>query len=177
MRHFVFAATLLVAAAFPVAQAAESSADGASRAVSIQAVVPFAEDAAIAGAVKRECQLGEKLSTFIKESGQGQGVAVTQVPQVTADASGRVLVLEITDSMAGGNAFVGHHTYTTVKGKLYQDGAEVGNFIGRRNSMGGAFGGFKGNCAVLGRTVKVLGSDIASWLTHPGKDGQLGDLQ
>jgi len=43
--------------------------------------------------------------------------------------------------------------------------------------MGGAFGGFKGNCSVLGRTVKALGEDIAGWLTHPDKDGLLGDLE
>jgi hypothetical protein len=43
--------------------------------------------------------------------------------------------------------------------------------------MGGAFGGFKGNCSVLGRTVRALGEDIAGWLAQPGKDGMLGDLQ
>ncbi|HUH54984.1 MAG TPA: hypothetical protein VLZ32_04560 [Rhodanobacter sp.] len=177
MRHVIFAAALLGSVFFPVAHATEGTAGNTSAAVAVPTVVPFAEGAVIAGAVKRECRLGEKLSTFIKESGQEQGIAVTQVAEVDAKAPGRTLVVEITDSMAGGNAFIGHHTYTTVKGKLYQDGAELGNFVGRRNSMGGAFGAFKGNCAVLGRTVQVLGSDIASWLAHPGKDSQLGDLE
>jgi len=170
MRHVVFAAALLGSVCFSTAQAAESAA------VNIPTVVPFAEGAVIAGTVKRECQLGEKLSTFIKDAAKEQGVAVTQVPQVAADGAGRVLVVEIADSMAEGNAFTGRHTYTTVKGKLYQDGAEIGNFVGRRNSMGGAFGGFKGNCSVLGRTVQALGNDIGAWLAHPVKDGQLGDL-
>jgi hypothetical protein len=176
MRHFVFAAALLGSGVFCVAHAAEAGAGNASAPVSVQTVVPFAEGAVIAGAVKRECKLGEKLSAFIKESGAEKGVAVTQVAEASASAPGRVLVVEIADSAAGGNAFIGHHTYTTVKGKLYQDGAEVGNFIGRRNSMGGAFGAFKGICAVLGRTVQALGSDIAGWLAQPGKDSQLGDL-
>lgn len=177
MRHVIFAAALLGSVFFPIAaHAAEGAADNTSAAVAVPTVVPFAEGAVIAGAVKRECKLGEKLSTFIKESGQEQGIAVTQVAEINAKAPGRTLVVEISDSMAGGNAFIGHHTYTTVKGKLYQDGAEVGNFIGRRNSMGGAFGAFKGNCAVLGRTVQALGSDIAGWLAQPGKDSQLGDL-
>jgi hypothetical protein len=43
--------------------------------------------------------------------------------------------------------------------------------------MGGAFGGFKGSCSVLGRTVKALGKDIAQWLVQPAKGSQLGDLQ
>jgi hypothetical protein len=64
-----------------------------------------------------------------------------------------------------------------VRGKLYQDGKEIGAFTGRRNSMGGAFGGFKGSCSVLGRTVKALGKDIAQWLVQPAKGSQLGDLE
>ena len=175
MRQTVLVVVALLCSAVSVAQAAEHPV--ASPAVNVPLVVPYAPDAVIAGAVKRECQLGEKLSGFIKEYGHEKGVAVTQVEQADASSNGRVLVLQISDAVADGNAFIGHHTYTTVKGKLYQDGAEVGNFIGRRNSMGGAFGGFKGNCSVLGRTVKALGEDIAGWLAQPGKDGMLGDLQ
>ena len=175
MRQSAVVIVALLCGAVSVAHAADSVA--VTGVVNVPTVVPYAQDAVIAGAVKRECQLGEKLSTFIKDYGQEHGVAVAQVPETAASSAGRVLVLEITDAVADGNAFLGHHTDTTVKGKLYQDGAEVGNFIGRRNSMGGAFGGFKGNCSVLGRTVKALGEDIAGWLAKPGKDGQLGDLK
>lgn len=175
MRQMVFVAAALLCGGVSVARAADPGAS--PNAVNVQTVIPFAQDAVIAGAVKRECQLGEKLSGFIKEYAQEKGVAVTQVAQTSATSGGRSLVLEISDSVAEGNAFLGHHTHTTVKGKLYQDGAQIGNFIGRRNSMGGAFGGFKGNCSVLGRTVKTLGEDIAEWLTQPGKDGMLGDLK
>lgn len=176
MRFWAFAGALL-SAMISITAFAQNTPTAATGTVSVAETVPFAEGAVIAGAVRRECELGEKLSTYIKEYGHQQGVAVTQVAQPKADADGRVLMLEITDSMAGGNAFLGHHTYTTVKGTLYQSGERIGSFVGRRNSMGGAFGGFKGNCSVLGRTVKVLGEDIAGWLAHPSKDGQLGDLQ
>lgn len=172
MRSNVLVGAVLLCGLVGVLQAQDQS----SAAVSVPAVVPYAPDAVIAGAVKRECQLGEKLSGFIKEYAQDQGVAVTQVEQTSASSAGRVLVIEIADAQADGNAFIGHHKFSTVKGRLYQDGTEIGNFIGRRNSMGGAFGGFKGNCSVLGRTVKALGEDIAGWLTRPGKDGLLGDL-
>ncbi|MBQ4855034.1 hypothetical protein IMW82_10160 [Rhodanobacter sp. B2A1Ga4] len=176
MRKTVLVSAALLCGVFSVAHAADNNA-AMPAAVSVPAVVPFAQDAVIAGAVKRECQLGEKLSGFIKKYGQEKGVTVTQVAQASAGSTGRALVVEITDSVADGNAFIGHHTHTTVKGRLYQDGAEVGNFIGRRNSMGGAFGGFKGNCSVLGRTVRALGEDIAGWLAQPGKDSMLGDLE
>ncbi len=175
MRKTIFVVAALMCCLAFAAKAADT--DATSHAVNVAAVVPFAPDAVIAGAVKRECQLGEKLSNFIKEYGQEKGVAVTQVADTSPDSVGRALVLEISESLADGNAFTGHHTYTTVKGKLYQDGTQIGNFVGRRNSMGGAFGGFKGNCSVLGRTVQALGQDIAGWLAQPGKDGLLGDLQ
>ncbi len=183
MRHLGLSAALscalfsvAVSAQEPAAQkpAAQKPASGE---VSVATVVPFAEGAVIAGAVRRECQLGEKLSSFIKEAGQENGVVVSQAAQPKSTDAGRVLIVQINDSMAAGNAFIGHQTYTTVKGTLYQDGTQVANFVGRRNSMGGAFGGFKGNCSVLGRTVEALGEDIGGWLAHPDKDGQLGDLE
>ncbi len=83
---------------------------------------------------------------------------------------------EITDAVSMGNPFLGHHKFTRVDGTLYESGRAVASFKGRRNSMGGAFGGFKGPCSVLGRTVKVLGQDIATWLKRPVDGARLGDM-
>jgi hypothetical protein len=168
MRHVVFAAALLCGTV-SLAHAAD--------AVTVQSPTPYAEGATIAGKIKHECQITQQLPDFIKQYGHDDGVAVTLAPQVSSAGPGRVLMLEITGAESDGNAFIGHHKSTTVKGRLYQDGVQIGDFTGRRNSMGGAFAGFKGSCSVLGRTVKALGKDIAGWLAHPGKDGLLGDLE
>lgn len=173
MPKYVFAASALLSITTSCAIAADGAAAGT---VTVQSPIPFTEDAVIARSVKNECQLGEKLSSSIKQYSVEKGVTVSLVPHAEATAPGRVLVVEITDALAEGNAFSGHHTYSTVKGKLYQDGQQVGKFLGRRNSMGGVFGNMKGNCSVLGRTVEALGEDIADWLTHPDEDGMLGDL-
>ncbi len=168
---------LVTAAAFSLgAFSSTPAAESATLGTGVQTVIPFAQDAIIAGAVKRECGLGEKLSMFTMDYAREKGVVVTRQPEVSNNADGRVLVMEISDAVADGNAFIGHHTHTTVKGRLYQDHQQTGSFIARRNSMGGAFGGFKGNCSVLGRTVKALGEDIAGWLTHPVEGAMLGDL-
>lgn len=45
---------------------------------------------------------------------------------------------------------------------------------GAQASGGGMFGAYKGTCAILGRCVKTLGSDIAKWLQHPSRDSRLG---
>ncbi|MGN2246415.1 hypothetical protein ACFWZ3_06970 [Frateuria sp. GZRR35] len=168
MRKIMTAALL----AFGMLQAAQ-----AADAVHVQRPVPFNEDADVPGAVKRECKLDEQLSDFVAQYAREKGMTVDFAPQVTATSPGQSLVMEITDVVSEGNAFLGHHKSVTVKGKLYRDGKLAGSFKGRRNSMGGAFGGFKGSCSVLGRSVKALGEDIAGWLAAPREDALLGDLE
>jgi len=58
---------------------------------------------------------------------------------------------------------------------LYKNGKRQAGFTASRVSGGGAFGGFKGSCSVLGRTVKILGSDVSLWLLHPVDGAHLGD--
>ena len=138
--------------------------------------IPYAQDNDIAGKIKRECPINEQLSEFIVSYAKARNIAMKTVDATDPTMRGRVLVLEITDSVSSGNAFIGHRKATAVSGALYQDGEKIGSFRGERDSMGGAFGGFKGSCSVLGRTVKALGSDIATWLAAPSEDAQLGDL-
>jgi hypothetical protein len=165
----IMTAAMLAFGMLPVAQAAD--------AVHVQRPVPFNEDAEVPGAVKRECKLDEQLADFLAKYAQEKGVTVEFSPQVTATSPGQALVMEFTDVVSDGNAFLGHHKSVTVKGKLYRNGQLAGSFKGRRNSMGGAFGGFKGSCSVLGRSVKALGEDIAGWLAAPTEGALLGDLE
>jgi hypothetical protein len=153
------------------------SAAHATDAVQVPAKVQYAADNDIAGAIKRECPLGDQLADFIIDYAKDEHVEVKRVDKTDATMPGRVLVVEITDSISRGNAFLGHHKATRVRGALYQDGQKIGSFTGERDSMGGAFAGFKGSCSVLGRTVKALGSDIAQWLSAPSDGAQLGDLR
>lgn len=63
----------------------------------------------------------------------------------------------------------------TVHGELRENGEITGTFTATRYSTGGAFGGFRGTCSILGRCVKTLGSDIAKWLKRPTMDALLGN--
>ena len=65
--------------------------------------------------------------------------------------------------MSAGNAFIGHAKGMAVSATLYVDGKQVSKKTFTRNSSGGMFGAYKSSCAVLNRTSKVLGSDIAQW--------------
>ena len=146
------------------------SGNAAAQSVQLQRPVPYAEDNDVSDAIKTECKIGEQLADFIKQY-SSVPVEFTQTPAT----KGRVLQLEIVDAVSMGNAFLGHQKYTKAKGTLFQDGTKVASFKARRNSMGGAFAGFKGSCSVLGRTVEALGEDIGGWLASPRDGASLGD--
>lgn len=144
--------------------------------VKIQSIIPFTKDNMIAANIKNECRIGEQLSEFIATYTKDKNVEVERVPAVASTDAGQVLMIEITNAVSEGNAFIGHRKFTQIKGTLYKDGVQVSSFAGGRNSMGGAFAGFKGSCSVLGRTVDALGADISRWFMNPVKNGRLGDI-
>lgn len=138
--------------------------------------VPFAEDAIVAGNIKRECPIGTQLTDALVRFASADGHRVELVETVDT-TSGQVLKMEFHDAQSAGNAWMGHRKSVTVKGWLYRDGQQVAKFVARRNSGGGFAGGFKGSCAVLERTVNAIGKDVAGWLNNPVDGGQLGDLR
>ena len=144
----------------------------AADAVQVPKKVPYAEDNDISDAIKSECKMGEELAASIKLH---SGDAVVLVEGAPATDQGRVLDIHIVDAIAGGNAWMGHQKSTKIRGTLYENGKKVASFKARRNSMGGAFGGFKGSCSVLGRTAEKLGEDVSEWLKAPRDGAALGD--
>jgi hypothetical protein len=143
--------------------------------IHIQASTPFAASAQVRDAVKQECQLDTKLPGFVQEFAQGNGIEV-QLDSGTLDTKkGKALMMEITEVYAaGGGAWSGGKSMS-IAGKLYENGKIVGDFTGRRVSGGGAFGGYKGTCSIIGRCSKALGKDVASWLANPTRNAHLGD--
>jgi methyl coenzyme M reductase beta subunit len=148
----------------------------AQQPVQLIRVVPYAENADIQKKVREECkELGSQLSSFTQKFGKEFKVDIQLVDAIDTQAKGRVLKLEIFDAVSMGNAFLGHQKYSRSRGTLYENGTKIAEFRARRNSMGGAFAGYKGSCSVLGRTVKAMGKDIALWLKDPKDGDELGD--
>ena len=104
-----------------------------------------------------------------------RGIEVNLADSVSTSAPGRNLVVEISDAVSSGNAFIGHRKFVEVRGSLWEDGKKIGSFRGQRSSGGGAFAGYKSSCAVLGRCVKTLGKDIAGWLSNPTMGASIGE--
>jgi len=137
--------------------------------------IEFNKDAYIRDAVKQECKLIDKLTLFIEEN------AATQYAQIITDSAAipedaQVLSIEIGQVQgAAGGAWSGPKQ-VLINGTLTKNGKVLGDFKARRYSGGGMFGAYKGTCAILGRCVRTLGSDVAKWLTHPTSKAMLGDL-
>lgn len=146
-----------------------------AQSVSVPRPVPYAETADIADNIKEECKLNEQLADFIQKYGKVNGVTVEFGADSMDKTQGRVLDLRITNAISIGNAWTGHHKQASAVGTLYENGTKVASFKARRQSMGGAFAGYKGSCSVLGRTVDVMGEDIAAWLKAPVDGAKLGD--
>lgn len=157
------AAGLLVSAAY--------AADKPSVAVSRE--LEFADSSGVSGKVRSECTLQTRLPQFIKDS--ATTMTVELVEDIEATTAGRVLKIEIVNVIGkGGGAWSGSKS-VSVRGELTENGEVIGTFISSRFSGGGAFGGYKGTCSILGRCVKAMGADIAAWLSNPTMDARLGD--
>jgi hypothetical protein len=127
--------------------------------------VPYAADNQIANNIQTECtKLGSKLTKFLVQFAKKKGIEVTPVTVLEPGSPGRNLVIEITDAVSRGNAFIGHRKYMEARAELFVDGVSKGEKIYHRDSMGGFGAGYKGSCSVLGRTSKALGKDFSVWL-------------
>ena len=139
--------------------------------------VPYAKDAKVAQNIRKECtKLGPQLAEFTQLFGKKFDVDVKLAESIDTSAPGRVLQIEFTEAVSMGNAFMGHHKFSASRGTLFENGKKVASFEARRQSMGGAFAGYKGSCSVLGRTTKAMGKDIAQWLKAPEDNALLGDM-
>lgn len=117
----------------------------------------------IANNIKNECDLPKRQLFTVMEELQRAGVTTvedsSQVPLV-----GRYLRLDIKDAVSMGNAFTGHKKFVITSAKLFLNGQEVARNTFNRNSMGGAFAGFKGSCDVLNRCVDTISKDMVGWI-------------
>lgn len=136
---------------------------------------PYADSSKIQSAILNECRLPEVQADLIEKSLTSDGITVIRADEPSKTEQGKVLLVEITDAVSSGNAFIGHQKRVSVKGRLLENGKEIGNFTGFRSSGGGAFAGFKGSCSVLERCAVTLAKDITRWLKKPALDSRIGE--
>lgn len=112
----------------------------------------------------KKCGLPEVQSESVLKQLAAAGVSAQAAPSDAVPATGRFLQLRIESAMAAGNAFTGHAKQVTTSVHLFENGKEIAQTTQTRDSMGGAFGGYKSSCNVLRRCAVTLGKDIAVWV-------------
>lgn len=121
-------------------------------------------------AVQAECELDHKMPTWVAEYAPGA------TPAATAEGANRVLAMRVTNMMGASGGLWTGPKQMTVEGELQENGQVVGTFKARRTTTGGAFGGYKGTCSLLGRTAKAIAKDVSAWLAAPSMDARLGEM-
>ena len=161
--------SLVFAALLPVAAIAADS-------VTIPKKVPFAKGTSVPDAVVAECQLPEKTSQFVQEFAS-KSMEVKMADNVSSSTPGKALTMQITEVKGtAGGAWSGAKA-VAAEGTLYDNGKAIGSFKVIRHSGGGAFGGYKGTCSILGRCAKAVGKDVAEWLQSPTQNAKLGEYK
>ncbi len=139
----------------------------------IKSITPYAKGNRIAENIKQECHINQQLAEFIKKYSEDKGLTVKFKDKI--DANDLYLDVQIDDAISQGGAFRGHNKFTAISGTLIQGKKSFGSFQAARVSGGGMWGGYKGSCSVLGRTVDTLGKDVSAWLYSPINGAKLGD--
>lgn len=167
-KRMAFAVAVLVAVVTPAGARAQGS-------IFVANTAPYMDAGMIQKNVLAECKLPEQMIDLLVEQAKSEGITVVRSDDSVKAGKGRILIIEIVNAAATGSAWSGKHELVAVKGRLTEDGKDIGNFSATRNSGGGAFGAYKGACSILGRCVKTLSVDITKWLKNPTKDARLGD--
>jgi hypothetical protein len=136
---------------------------------------PYSDASLIAKNILDECGLPESQMKVLHEQAKELGATIVEDEAAVAANQGRVLHIETANAISAGNAFTGHRKQVIVKGRLLENGQELGNFTAIRGSMGGMWGGYKSSCSVLYRCQTTLAKDILGWLKNPTKDARIGE--
>jgi hypothetical protein len=145
--------------------------------LNLQDKAPFAKDIPVPPAVKVECGLEGKMVGFVQTAVAGSFDKVVLVDNAAKAGGGKSLAMKISGiTGTGGGAWSGAK-FLTIDGTLREKGKVTGTFRATRVSGGGAFGGYKGTCAILDRCAKALATDVAKWLAEPTMNARLGDAK
>jgi hypothetical protein len=165
-----FGTTCALLAAGAMVLMAATSVSAGEGSIQVLGSIPFDSESNASQKVKDGCELETKVPEFL-DSYSDKVELVGELDKT----KGRVLELTVSKVHApGGGAFSGAKSMS-VSGVLLENGKKIGSFEAKRFSSGGAFGGYKGTCAIVGRCAKSIGKDISRWLENPGMDDRLGD--
>jgi hypothetical protein len=154
--------------------AATPSPSAPSSVIYIGRDMPYRDTKTINQAILAECRLPQRGAELLEAAARSAGLNVVRNEDAAKAGKGRVLEVEIINTSSYGNAYTGIHKAVELRGRLVEDGKEIGDFAGKRDALSGGLV-FRGTCTALTRCLESLASDIAQWLKSPGKNSRVGN--
>lgn len=145
----------------------------AGKTIYVKSMVAYSRNSRVAQNIKTECTINKQITDFIVSKASELGINVVVKNKIPRD--GIELQVQIDEAVSQGGAMRGHNKFVVISGKLVKGKTSYQSFRAGRVSGGGFYGAYKSSCAVLGRTTKALGSDVAMWLSNPYDGAVLGD--
>lgn len=117
--------------------------------------------------VKKKCKFDQKVAKAVHQAAPGSSLS--------SGSSTKVLSMEVVAMRGIDPTYTGDRS-VIVRGRLEDNGVEVGEFRIKRSASGGVFSGLSGVCRSLDEIADIMGEDIAIWLgDDPQPHADLGD--
>jgi hypothetical protein len=135
----------------------------------------FAAGINVPNSVRMECDLERKISKYVAKEASAVYSQVKTANKVSAKSPGTVLTMQITSAPGWESNWRGKRE-VTVRGALYENGIERGDFIVNRiTARSKGFVAYRGTCKMLDDIADKIAEDIGEWLRSPRPDARLGD--
>lgn len=159
--------------------------DGAGQSRDKTLLIPektaFAPEIKVPDSVRMECNIERKVSEYVKKQASSVYPQVKTATNVSAGMPGSVLTMQITSAPGWESDWHGGgrgKREMTVRGVLYENGKERGNFlVNRHTARSKGFVPYRGTCNMLDNIARKMAEDIAGWLESPSMGARLGDAE
>ena len=144
--------------------------------------IPFAAEIKVPDSVRMECNIELKLSEYVKKQAASVYPQVKTAASVSTGMPGSVMTMQITSApgweTSGYSRGTAGKREMTVRGVLYENGKERGNFlVNRHTARKKGFVPYRGTCSMLDNIARKMAEDIAGWLESPTMGARLGDAK
>lgn len=149
--------------------------DGKGKTLVIPGRTEFAAGINVPASVRMECGLERKISQYVAKEASAVYSNVKTANRVSARTPGIVLTMQITSAPGWESNWRGKRE-VTVRGTLYENGMERGDFIVNRiTARSKGLVPYRGTCTMLDDIAEKIAEDIGEWLSSPRPDARLGD--
>lgn len=120
--------------------------------------------------IRKECELEFRLADAIRDGLRRRHDRIESADEIEPRESGLVLGMTIIDVVGRPRGIKTGAKSLAVKGTLWRDGVEIGDFVARRSAVMDLH-----TCKLLYRSADRIAADVVEWYASPVRGARLGD--